>query len=248
MWQVVLQNELRLFRRERGLYVLVVVIPAIMAVTVAPALRPVAGNAGSASVAIAALFALFAARIGAQALYREQWWGTWARMVVSARGETKISTLAWAKAVPYGLLGLVQIGVMVAAAAVVGDLPHGSAFQQLVIISTWAVFMSGFAIFLAGATSSGSQLSLLGNLAVLVPALIGGAIVPFHGLPPLVQLAGPISPHYWLLSGLQLSGSASVSHGGHWWITPIVLGGMGVLLPSTVFRRMGLANRWLPEL
>lgn len=158
---------------------------------------------------IALVVTIVSAMMTAVAITREKEMGTMEMLLVSP---LRPSTIVLGKVVPYAVLGLINVGIVLAAAIVVFHVPvRGSmtlllAMCLLYVITTLAI---GIVISTAARTQRTAMLAALGGL-LLPTIMLSGFIFPVDSLPAPLHAISAIVPARWFLvivRGIMLKGS-----------------------------------------
>ncbi len=212
----VVRNEARIAKRDPLPIVVLVVMPAILMVLLAPALQlalAAEGNAGAsggdqAVPGMVSVFSFFGVAFVGFAIFREHGWHTWARL--RAVGLTPPQLVVGKVALPAGML-VVQHVLLFA---------FGAAFLDLRVTGSWlAVAVTSVALIAlvvclglaaAAALQTVAQLNAVTNVGVMVLGGLGGGFVPVSTLPAWIQPLAPLSPVYWSMRGYR----AAILDGG----------------------------------
>lgn len=177
--------------------------------------------------------------------------------------EREDGTLMRAKAVPHGVTGhlLAKLVVAVVDTAIpVVPLVVGAAIILPGVLPTdplsWLLFLLIYALATAamlpwGAVMGSVFRSALGlgvaSLGLYAMAAIAGLFYPLTALPPVLQVVGQFTPHYWIGLGIRtvlLDDAAMALEVGGSWRTPLMLvvlvgwAVVGMVLAPILLRRM----------
>ena len=205
----ILRNELRLLKGDTAVVVLIIAMPlivtSILKSTMASSL--IANGASDANGAeqvvpgMALLFSFFLVAFINFSFFREHGWGTWDRLRASRASHVDILT---AKALPWAVVSLAQLGLLIGAGVVLFDLriPNASALGGMALIAVvWTAFLVSFALAITALASSIQVVQAISNLGSIVFGTLGGALVPMEQLPGWAQAVGPFIPTHWAMKG-----------------------------------------------
>lgn len=116
-------------------------------------------------------------------------------------------TLLTGKLAAYGAVCLVQFGLMLLIGRFVmplfgmAPLVVGPAYGALaLVLLSAAMAATAFGLFLGAATRTYEQASMIGAVAVVIAAAIGGVMVPVFAMPDIMRTASQLSPLAWGLN------------------------------------------------
>lgn len=204
---VLVRHELRLFLREPGLLLQLVLMPLVMIAFLKPAFGATLANAGFADAngaeqavpGMIVMFSFFGAGIVGFGFFREHGWGTWARLRASQAGPMAIIV---GKAVPTLLLVTVQQALLFAAGVWLFDLTiRGSLLGLAAVSAALALCLVAFGVVFAAYLRSSQTLNAVNSLTVMTLAGLGGAFTPVDVMPGWAQALAPATPTYWAMTG-----------------------------------------------
>lgn len=154
------------------------------------------------------LFAFFGAAFMSLSFYREEYWGTWNRLLALP---LRRSAIVAGKAIPVIGIVALQCSFLILAGALLLGLPIAQPLGVLAsaVVVGATVAALGFAI--TGLTSSEVQAFQTANLLIVILAALGGAIVPLSVLPSGIRRVSFLSPHYWALDAFRRSLSGNLT-------------------------------------
>ena len=126
---------------------------------------------------------------------------TWRRTLVAPVSRVGI---IGSRVLAYVVLGLTQFTILFLLGWALFGMDLGGDLLALWIILTAMVLVTtGFGILVSSLIQDFATLNSVVNLAVIVLATLGGALVPVFLLPDWVQKLSPITPHYWAMDAIQ---------------------------------------------
>lgn len=201
--------DARILRRDLSPVLVMTVIPLVFVPFFVPGARaqliqsgyPAATGVEYALPGLAVLFALLCVQQVLTAFFRDQQWGTWARLRVSPASS---SELLLGKSLTALVAQLVQLVVVfVGGAAIFGYRPAGSIVGLAMVLIVFSAAMIGFALLLVAAFSSLELALVVGNVVAMAMAGLGGAFGPVESLPSWMTAVAPASPAYWALDAIR---------------------------------------------
>jgi ABC-2 type transport system permease protein len=189
--------------------VLLMVMPAVLMVVLAPALglsleaagRPDVPGSAQTVPGMVTIFSMFAVAIVGWNLFREHGWRTWPRLRAAGLGGQGL--LLGKLAVPAGLLA-VQHVLLFGFGVLALDLPvTGSPLALALVSLAFGAMVLTVGLAAAAVFATIQQLDAATNLGAIVLGGLGGAVVPVAMLPAALAWAAPLSPVYWAMQGYQ---------------------------------------------
>ncbi len=108
------------------------------------------------------------------------------------------------KLIPYFLINLLQITIMMAAAALLFRMSFGHSIVGLCVTSlALAASATGLGIFICAIARTEAQANSFSVLLVLTMSALGGCFVPRFIMPATLKTIGLITPHAWALDAYQ---------------------------------------------
>lgn len=158
-----------------------------------------ANGAEQAVPGMAAMFATFTGSFAGFTFFREHGWHTWDRLRASQATTPDIMV---GKLAPTLIIAVAQMFALFALGVVLFDLVvSGSWLALSMIVVGFSLAMLSFGMAITSLSRTSVQLNTYVNLAGIVFAGMGGALVPITGLPDWVQTAGRLTPTYWAMDG-----------------------------------------------
>lgn len=158
-----------------------------------------ANGAEQAVPGMAAMFITFTGAFAGYTFFREHGWHTWDRLRAS-RATTPDVMIG--KIAPTLLIAVVQMTTLFGLGALLFDLAvNGSVVALLLVVVVFALSMVSFGMAIMSLSRTSLQLNTFVNLAGIVFAGVGGALVPLAVLPEWVQSAARFVPTYWAMEG-----------------------------------------------
>ncbi|MDG4807567.1 ABC transporter permease [Micromonospora sp. WMMD1120] len=217
-WSVVAAfavSDSRILWRMRTPLAFMFAVPAVLAVTLGPAVSG-AGAGGSAvpgrsMVGIAVMFSFMTVNYTGLALFREYTNHTWVRQAVNRPART---AFLLGKMLPVAAAGLIQLGIFAAVAFVAYGLPlHGSPAQLLVVAVALVAAGCALGAVLFVVTRTAPVFQSIAYVLLLTTGSVGGAIVPSDQLPAVSRAMGFLTPQHWAMRALDETTSGAGSWG-----------------------------------
>jgi ABC-2 type transport system permease protein len=146
------------------------------------------------------LFGFFVGGSVGFSVYREHGWKTWDRLRSSAASPR---SLLAGFAIPWILIHVLYSGtLLVVGGLIVGlRLNGGSPFAVVLMLIGYACCVIGLILLATATFRTVNQLNGLQNVGAMLFGGLGGALVPFEGLPGWAQTIAPFTPAYWAMRG-----------------------------------------------
>lgn len=158
-----------------------------------------ANGAEQAVPGMAAMFVTFTGSFAGFTFFREHGWHTWDRLRASQATTPDIMV---GKLAPTLIIAVAQMFALFALGVVLFDLVvSGSWLALSMIVVGFSLAMLSFGMAITSLSRTSVQLNTYVNLAGIVFAGMGGALVPITVLPDWVQTAGRLTPTYWAMDG-----------------------------------------------
>jgi ABC-2 type transport system permease protein len=202
------RNDLAIIAAEPAVYSVLVVMPVIVILFLAPVLGPALQQQGYAglppvevaSPGLAVMFDFFVVTLVGYSILDERRWNTWPRLRISslspltillAKGVVPLGTSLWQQ------ITLFTVGVLWF------HLSLGAAAASLVTISLpLAACVVSLGMAIASFARTARQVSVFGNVSTLLLGGLGGALTPVALLPVWVRSVAPATPGFWAIRGL----------------------------------------------
>lgn len=158
-----------------------------------------ANGAEQAVPGMAAMFATFTGSFAGFTFFREHGWHTWDRLRASRATTSEIMV---GKLAPTLLISIVQMVALFAFGVILFDLRVAGPWAGLLmIVVTFSLAMLSFGMAITSLSRTSLQLNTYVNLAGIVFAGVGGALVPLTVLPDWVQSMARFVPTFWAMEG-----------------------------------------------
>lgn len=158
-----------------------------------------ANGAEQAVPGMAAMFVTFTGSFAGFTFFREHGWHTWDRLRASQATTPDIMV---GKLAPTLIIAVAQMFALFALGVILFDLVvSGSWLALSMIVVGFSLAMLSFGMAITSLSRTSVQLNTYVNLAGIVFAGMGGALVPITVLPDWVQTAGRLTPTYWAMDG-----------------------------------------------
>ena len=205
-WALI-RHELKALTDDPGSLVFLLIMPLMMM----GLMKPLFGlslqaegflNANGAEQAVpgmAAMFVTFTGSFAGFTFFREHAWHTWDRLRAS---QATTPDIMIGKLAPTMIIAVAQMFALFALGVVLFDLKiAGSLIGLSMIVIGFSLAMLSFGMAITSLSRTSLQLNTYVNLAGIVFAGVGGALVPIPVLPEWVQSAARFTPTYWAMDG-----------------------------------------------
>jgi ABC-2 type transport system permease protein len=158
-----------------------------------------ANGAEQAVPGMAAMFATFTGSFTGFTFFREHGWRTWDRLRASQATTPEIMV---GKLAPTLIIAVAQMLALFALGVALFDLVVSGSLVALSLIAVgFSLSMLSFGMAIMSLSRTSLQLNTYVNLAGIVFAGVGGALVPLAVLPEWVQTVARFTPTYWAMDG-----------------------------------------------
>lgn len=205
--RALIRHELKAIFDDPGSLVFLLVMPVLMMGLMKPLFGvslqtggfPHANGAEQAVPGMAAMFATFTASFAGFTFFREHGWKTWDRLRASQATTVDIMV---GKVMPTLVVALIQMAALFLLGVVLFDLVIAGSSTALALVAVAFSFsMVSFGMAITAISRTSVQLNTFANLAGIVFAGVGGALVPIAVLPEWVQSVAGLVPTYWAMEG-----------------------------------------------
>lgn len=205
-WAIV-RHEMKALVDDPGSLVFLLIMPLLMMGLMKPLFGlsleaegfPGANGAEQAVPGMAAMFATFTGSFAGFTFFREHGWHTWDRLRAS---QATTPDIMFGKLAPTLIISILQMLTLFVLGVVLFDLRVAGAWAGLVlIIVTFSLAMLSFGMAVTSLSRTSLQLNTYVNLAGIVFAGVGGALVPLAVLPEWVQSVARFVPTFWAMEG-----------------------------------------------
>lgn len=145
------------------------------------------------------MFATFTGSFAGFTFFREHGWHTWERLRAS---QATTPDIMIGKLAPTLIIAAAQMSALFGLGVVLFDLNiAGSLIALSLVLLAFSLSMLSFGMAVMSLSRTSLQLNTYVNLAGIVFAGVGGALVPLNVLPDWVQTLARLTPTYWAMRG-----------------------------------------------
>lgn len=146
-----------------------------------------------------AVFLMFAGLPGMKSLVNEKSLGITGRLTVSPVRGWQIIT---AKFITAFLLGIAQLLLIIILTSVIFKAYWGGPVWQILLMFAAVIFSSAaWAVFVAAIAPTPASADIIGNLGILIMAVVGGSIYPLTSMPDIVKRLSDFTVNKWAVQG-----------------------------------------------
>lgn len=205
-WAIV-RHEMKALLDDPGSLVFLLVMPLLMMGLMKPLFGlslqadgfAGANGAEQAVPGMAAMFATFTGSFAGFTFFREHGWHTWDRLRASRATTLDIMV---GKLVPTLVIAVLQMLALFVLGVVLFDLNVTGSWAGLsLLVIAFCSAMLSFGMAITALSRTSLQLNTYVNLAGILFAGVGGALVPLTVLPDWVQSAARFVPTFWAMEG-----------------------------------------------
>jgi len=201
-------NETRRMRADPGQFIVIVMLPVLMAAVLTPMALAVlrmkgyshANGAEQSVPGMAVLFSFTSTTLLGGAFFREHLWNTWERLRASPAQPFEIIL---GKCSPVFVLSLCQLSIVWGVGILAFHLRISGSLTTIAVLNvflSWATLGIGMA--LVAVCQSIDQIGIIGNLGSMVLGGLSGAFMPID-LHSSLGMVARFSPLFWALKAFQ---------------------------------------------
>jgi len=183
------------------------------------------------TAALIVVFMMFAGMPGMKMLVTERSEGITRRLSAAPAGMWKVIL---SKLLVSVMLLILQFGIIIAATSKLFNNYWGAPIKNILLLFGGIIFaVSAWSLFVAAISSSPASADIIGNLGILLMAVVGGSIYPLSSMPAFMRNLSRLTINRWAMDGFMVlfSGNDALGTG----LYAMVLAAMGcVLLAASV--------------
>lgn len=162
----------------------------------------VAGSAAEYAVpGIAVMFSSFLVTSTGFAFFREHAWGTWDRLRACSG---PMAPVVLGKLIPPVVVVVVQQAVLFTAGSLLFGLRvRGPVLALAALVVVFAICLVLVGVLLFAVCRTMQQLATTASALAMINSGVGGAIAPVSLLPDWMRVLSPLTPSYWVLTGMR---------------------------------------------
>lgn len=191
------------------------------------------------TAALIVIFMLFAGMPGMKMLVTERSEGITRRLSATP---VKMWKVVLSKIIVSILLLILQFGIIIALTSKLFNNYWGAPVQNILLLfGALILAVSAWSIFVAAVSTSPASADIIGNLGILLMAVLGGSIYPLSSMPPFIRDISKLTINRWAMDGfiVLFSGDDTAGTG----IYALVLTGMSLVLFAVSAWRMNFSGR-----
>ncbi len=178
------------------------------------------------AAALIVVFMMFAGMPGMKMLVTERSVGITRRLSAAPVGMWKV---VLSKLVVSVLLLILQFGLIIAITSKLFNSYWGAPIQHILMLFGGIILaVSAWSLFVAAVSSSTASADIIGNLGILLMAVVGGSIYPLPSMPSFIRNLSRLTINRWAMDGFMVlfSGNNAMNTG----LQAMVLAAMGCVL------------------
>ena len=191
------------------------------------------------TAALIVVFMMFAGMPGMKMLVTEKSEGMTRRLSASP---VRMWKVVLSKLFVSVMLLVIQFGIIVALTSVFFHNYWGAPVKNVLMLFGGLILaVSAWSVFVAAVSSSPASADIIGNLGILLMAVVGGSIYPLSSMPDFIRLMSRLTINRWAMDGFMVlfSGNDAASTGFY----ALILAVIGVVLFITSTLIMKFARR-----
>ena len=166
------------------------------------------------TAALIVVFLMFAGMPGMKMLVSERTYGLTRRLAASP---ARMSQVILSKFIVSVMLSIIQFSIIVALTALVFENYWGAPIKNIILLFGGIIFaVSSWSIFVSAISKTPASADIIGNLSILLMAVIGGSIYPLSSMPGFVRQLSRLTINKWAMDGFMVlfSGNNALSVAG----------------------------------
>lgn len=190
------------------------------------------------TAALMVIFLMFAGMPGMKMLVTERSMGITRRISASP---VKMWQVVLSKFLVSLILSVIQFAVIIALTSIIFKNYWGSPVKNIPMLFGGIIFaVSAWSVFVSAVSKTPASADIIGNLGILLMAVIGGSIYPLSSMPGFVRSLSKLTINRWAMDGFMVifSGNDALSVANY--VYPLLLiGGVLLLLSVPLMRPRG---------
>jgi ABC-2 type transport system permease protein len=147
---------------------------------------------------MALLFLMYTVSYGGRSILLERSQGTLPRLLVSPTSSTQV---LGGKVVGIFFTGVVQVGILILASAILFGVRWGDPAGVAVLILATVYGAAGWGMLITAMARTPAQVGSTGSALMLIFGILGGSFINLEQMHPIVQALSKITPNAWGLDG-----------------------------------------------
>lgn len=183
------------------------------------------------TAALVIIFLMFAGMPAMKMLVWERNYGISRRLVSTP---VKSYQIILSKFIISVILSIIQFAIIIAATALLFKNYWGAPVRNILFVFGGIIFaVSAWSVFVSSIAKTTAAADAIGNLGILLMAVVGGSIYPLSSMPDFIRSISKFTINRWAMDGFMVlfSGDDALSVAGYVW--PLLAMG-GVLLAAAV--------------
>lgn len=167
------------------------------------------------TAALIVIFLMFAGMPGMKMLVTERSTGVTKRLMASP---ARVWQIILSKLLVSVLLSAIQFGVIIALTSIVFRSYWGAPVKSILLMFAGVIFaVSAWSVFVSAISTSPASADVIGNLGILLMAILGGSIYPLSSMPEFVKAVSRLTITRWGMDGFMVvfSGNDALSVSGY---------------------------------
>lgn len=182
------------------------------------------------TAALIVVFLMFAGMPGMKMIVSERSMGITRRLEASP---VKMRQIVLSKFIVSFILALIQFLIIIVFTSVVFNNYWGAPLKDILMLFGGVIFaVSAWSVFVSSISKTPAAADVIGNVSILLMAVVGGNIYPLSSMPEFVRQIGDVTINKWAMEGFEVlfsgSGGVSILH----YIFPLLIIGAVLLTVS----------------
>jgi ABC-type multidrug transport system permease subunit len=163
------------------------------------------------TAALIVVFLMFAGMPGMKMIVTERSMGITRRLAASP---VKMRQIVLSKFIVSFILSLLQFLIIIVFTSVVFNNYWGAPLQDILVLFGGVIFaVSAWSVFVSSISKTPAAADIIGNISILLMAVVGGNIYPLSSMPEFARQIGNVTINKWAMEGFEVlfSGSRGIS-------------------------------------
>lgn len=188
------------------------------------------------SAGLITVFLMFAGMPGMKMLVMERSYGLTTRLQVSP---VRFWQIILSKFIVTVILSTLQFLIIIVLTSLVFKNYWGTPFEKILLLFAGIIFaVASWSVFVSAISSTPASADVIGNLSVLLMAVIGGSIYPLSSMPGFIKTISKLTINRWAMEGFMIIFSGDRSLGIKHNFFMLLLIGLTLLITAVLVMKL----------